>query len=98
MAGDRSKGKQAGAKAAGGGPGRAGAHRGDEFDLKKILAIQVSRERVERLRSLTRFDQPGLTREAEEYLAALKARLERDGVLVRFADDRAPRAQMGVAM
>jgi len=67
MPGDKSKLKKAGGKGAGR-PARAGAAAADQFDLKKILGIRVGRERVERLRSLTRFDQPDLTPEAEEYL------------------------------
>jgi len=43
--------------------------RGDDSELRKILGTKVSQERVERLRSLgIKFDQPDITREAEDYL------------------------------
>ena len=45
------------------------------FDLEELLKVEVSSERIERLKKWTKFDDPDMTPEVEEYLHRQFAKL-----------------------
>ena len=45
------------------------------FDLEELLKVEVSSERIERLKEWTKFDDPDMTPEVEEYLHRQFAKL-----------------------
>src|ERR1051325_3055928 len=54
-------------------PRRSAARPEEELELREILQVEVPRDRVERLKGLTRVDDPNVTEEVFDYLIRQQA-------------------------